>query len=328
MDHSKVDELVVRLDESLEISSMKQGVKLVVMNHNFDVKRWPSTLSLEEIKFKVVPFLVQIRGLQLNLCTEASARKLSIVMGEFLEMEDLECVKGFLRVKIAVDTEKSLVMGCWLARSEGRDSWVEFWYKRLQDFCYKCGRIGHALSECSSLPPLRGYVIYGEWTWAKQPIDKKENRRVSLMVPRNRQQAGLVRERALGHGLASSNSAGEIACAERDIRWMNLTHTSWTKRRGGRRPEKKLKYGSSSNASGGGNRSCFVGMPILEKWSMVEKAIMSEDELQDVPVIEDDNIWDYLDGAAKVEIEALNVRRAGKQPWGGGGWPKSAAKLP
>ncbi|KAM1262797.1 hypothetical protein ACFX13_028548 [Malus domestica] len=299
MDHSKVNELVVRLDESLEISSMKQGVKLVVMNHNFDVKRWPSTLSLEEIKFKVVPFLVQIRGLQLNLCTEASARKLSTVMGEFLEMEDLECVKGFLKVKIAVDTEKSL-----------------------------CGRIGHALSECSSLPPLRGDVIYGEWTWAKQPIDKKENRRVSLMVPRNRQQAGLVRERALGRGLASSNSAGEIARAERDTRWINLTHTSWTKRRGGRRPEKKLKDGSSSNASGGGNRSCFVGMPILEKWSMVEKAIMSEDELQDVPVIEDDNIWDYLDGAAKVEMEALNVRRAGKQPWGGGGWPKSAAKLP
>ncbi|KAM2622895.1 hypothetical protein FF1_027896 [Malus domestica] len=96
----------------------------------------------------------------------------------------------------------------------------------------------------------------------------------------------------------------------------------------GRRPEKKLKDGSSSNASGAGNRSCFVGMPILEKWSMVEKAIMSEDELQDVPVIEDDNIWDYLDGAAKVEMEALNVRRAGKQPWGGGGWPTSAAKLP
>ncbi|KAM1400919.1 hypothetical protein ACFX2F_028135 [Malus domestica] len=299
MDHSKVDELVVRLDESLEISSMKQGVKLVVMNHNFDVKRWPSTLSLEEIKFKVVPFLVQIRGLQLNLCTEASARILSTVMGEFLEMEDLECVKGFLRVKIAVDTEKSL-----------------------------CRRIGHALNECSSLPPLRGDVIYGEWTWVKQPIDKKENHRVSLMVPRNRQQAGLVRERALGRGLAFSNSAGEIAHAERNTRWMNLTHTSWTKRRGGRRPEKKLKDGNSSNASGGGNRSCFVGMPILEKWSMVEKAIMSEDELQDVPVIEDDNIWDYLDGAAKVEMEALNVRRAGKQPWGGGGWPKSAAKLP
>lgn len=67
-------------------------------------------------------------------------------------------------------------------------------------------------------------------------------------------------------------------------------------------------------------------MPLREQWSTMEKAILAEEELQDVPVIEDDSIWDYLDGVAKVEIEALKARKAGKQTRGGGGWPQTAAK--
>lgn len=107
------------------------------MNQNLSVKRWPSTL----IKLDVVPFWVQIRGLPLNLCIVTSARKLAEVVGEFLEVENLELAKGFLRVKISVEMGKSLIMGCWLPRLRGTYSWIEFRYEHLQDFCYKCGKI-------------------------------------------------------------------------------------------------------------------------------------------------------------------------------------------
>ncbi|KAM1441595.1 hypothetical protein ACFXTO_009688 [Malus domestica] len=47
-----------------------------------------------------------------------------------------------------------------------------------------------------------------------------------------------------------------------------------------------------------------------EQWSEVEKALLAnEDNLQDVPITEDDNIWDYLDGIAKMESDAIKARR-------------------
>lgn len=53
--------------------------------------------------------------------------------------------RGFLRVRIIVNTRNPLITGCWLLRKDDKDTWVEFRYERLQDFCYRCGRIGHVM---------------------------------------------------------------------------------------------------------------------------------------------------------------------------------------
>ncbi|KAM0963186.1 hypothetical protein ACFX2A_022689 [Malus domestica] len=50
-------------------------------------------------------------------------------------------------------------------------------------------------------------------------------------------------------------------------------------------------------------------MPLREQLSTVEKAIMAEEVLQDVPIREEDNIWDYLDGPSRFEMEELRARR-------------------
>lgn len=78
----------------------------------------------------------------------------------------------------------------------------------------------------------------------------------------------------------------------------------------------------------GKNKSRFHAMPLREQWSAVERAILAKDDLQDVSIMEEDNIWDYLDGASRVEIEELRAQREGKKPQGGGDWPITAAKLP
>ncbi|KAM1083874.1 hypothetical protein EV2_022924 [Malus domestica] len=54
-------------------------------------------------------------------------------------------------------------------------------------------------------------------------------------------------------------------------------------------------------------------MPLREQWSAVEKAIMAEEVLQDVPIREEDNIWDYLDGPSRFEMEELRARRGEKK---------------
>lgn len=78
-----------------------------------------------------VPFWVQLRGIPLNLSTEDNVRKIAREIGEIVEVDDLGRGCGFLRVRVILDTTNPLPTGCWLARSGGRDSWVEFQYERL-----------------------------------------------------------------------------------------------------------------------------------------------------------------------------------------------------
>ncbi|KAM1873563.1 hypothetical protein ACFX13_007381 [Malus domestica] len=128
MEQMEVDDLVIRLEDSLEISSMEHGVKLVgailfdqplnkwgvrniqtplgrrqgrdlvqlgVMSKKLSVPMWPNNLSLEEIKLEKVSFWLQIRGLPLNLCSEVSARRLAKKIRQFQEMKDLDLAKEF-----------------------------------------------------------------------------------------------------------------------------------------------------------------------------------------------------------------------------------------
>ncbi|KAM1851852.1 hypothetical protein ACFX13_015851 [Malus domestica] len=68
MARQELEELVVHLEHSMDLSSMKHGIKLVaqvpwaVMKQNFSVKKQPPELALEEVKMAIVPFWVQIRG--------------------------------------------------------------------------------------------------------------------------------------------------------------------------------------------------------------------------------------------------------------------------
>lgn len=79
-------------------------------------------------------------------------------------MEDPSLARGFLRARVVVDTTNPLLTGCWLHRGQDTETWVEFCYERLQDFCYKCGRIGHVNTECTFGALRGGAAGFGEWT--------------------------------------------------------------------------------------------------------------------------------------------------------------------
>ncbi|XP_070682352.1 uncharacterized protein [Malus domestica] len=112
-----------------------------------------------------------MRGVPLNLGTIDNVEKLAGEAGEFLELEDVALARGFLRVKILIDTRNPMAAGCWLAKGGDKDSWVEFSYEKLQDFCYKCGRIRHAMNECSFKINRSDVAAYEDWTRAKMVRD-------------------------------------------------------------------------------------------------------------------------------------------------------------
>ncbi|KAM2539990.1 hypothetical protein TB2_025231 [Malus domestica] len=130
-------------------------VPWAVMNQNFSVKRWPYDLLLEEVKLHSV---------------------------SFLEVENLAYARGFLRARTLVNTMKPLITGCWLQRAGDIESWIEFRYERLQDLCYKCGRIGHVNNECSFPQNRGGPAGCGDWTNMKKPRDIRDENLPSMVA--------------------------------------------------------------------------------------------------------------------------------------------------
>ncbi|KAM2546141.1 hypothetical protein TB1_017601 [Malus domestica] len=120
----EVEELVVHLEESLEITYMEQRVKMKVLLG----KSYPSI--------------------------EPNIRRLAKEIGQLEELEDPSLARGFLRVSMLIDTTKPLVKGCWQPRTQNQDTWIEFRYEGLQDFCYRCGKIGNSieLRKCNNNP--------------------------------------------------------------------------------------------------------------------------------------------------------------------------------
>ncbi|KAM2353951.1 hypothetical protein ACFX1X_008744 [Malus domestica] len=165
--------LILVQDESMASKILEQ-VPWAVMKKVFSVKKWPPELALEEVKMETVPFWVQIRGVPLGSMSATNIQCLTQAAGQFIALEDPGKARGFLRVRILIDTGKPLCNGCWIRRDKNRDTWVDFRYERLQDFCYRCGRIGHGNTECSFQVPGEGAAAYGEWTKAPPVRDVLE----------------------------------------------------------------------------------------------------------------------------------------------------------
>ena len=93
-----------------------------------------------------------------------------------------------------INTGNPLVTGCWLKREPDYESWVEFHYERLQDFCYWCGRIGYAITECTA-DGNQGEAIFGDWLKAFPVRDVVENAQPRTMGNGSRRMAGVARVR-------------------------------------------------------------------------------------------------------------------------------------
>lgn len=109
---------------------------------------------------EVVFVWVQIRGVPPYLNLEENVRCLATKIGVFEEFEDPTKARGFLRVKVAANTSNPLTIGCWLPKDNNNDTWIEFQYERLKDFCYRCHIIGRSNIECSFEPMKCGTAGY------------------------------------------------------------------------------------------------------------------------------------------------------------------------
>ena len=87
--------------------------------------------------------------------TEAIGKDIGSKIGRVLEVDkramQVELAK-FLRVRVEVPIDKPLPGGGFVKNEEGERVWVDFRYKRLPNFCYICGFLGHDEKHCQVSP--------------------------------------------------------------------------------------------------------------------------------------------------------------------------------
>lgn len=109
-------------------------------------------ISIHEVMYSYSPFWIQIHGVPLEGFSEENARRIAGKVGEVEKVENPiwnnQIVRGFMRAKVIVDLTKPLATGFWIPRKEFPNAWAMIYYEKLQDYCYKCGRLGHARKEC------------------------------------------------------------------------------------------------------------------------------------------------------------------------------------
>lgn len=123
-----------------------------VMGKLISLQMWIPQASVYEIDFSTVHFWVQLHSLPSENMNVRSAAKLLNLIGEVFEIEDPlfegNLIRPFIRARVRINVFKPLSTGCWVPRRNLPKVWVFIKYERLQDFCYKCGVMGHDQRKC------------------------------------------------------------------------------------------------------------------------------------------------------------------------------------
>ncbi|XP_058732735.1 uncharacterized protein LOC131604305 [Vicia villosa] len=108
-----------------------------------------------ELNMHYGTFWIRVYELPLLLRSEAMARKLGGILGEFEELDTKEVHRNgcFLRIKVNIDLRKPLKRGT-VVRFKEKNLRVHFKYERLPTFCFICGKVGHQIKDCEEVGDL------------------------------------------------------------------------------------------------------------------------------------------------------------------------------
>lgn len=158
------------------------------MNFRFNVVQWPPNSTFQDVATHLADYWVQITGLTREKMNNKNALLIGTEIGEVIELEDTSKIdvilRGFIRVKVRIDTVKPFPTGFWLPLNEYTNTRVEYGYEGLCDFCYRCGRLGHHMDVCKNFRILEHDEEQPENIWYESWM--KRSVTTSLPIPYDR----------------------------------------------------------------------------------------------------------------------------------------------
>ncbi|KAK1550302.1 hypothetical protein Q3G72_016977 [Acer saccharum] len=109
--------------------------------------------DVQSLSFSRVEFWIQIHNIPILCMTEDIGIFLGKMIGEVREI-DLEAEKEgkdrFIRVRVMIETAEPLKQSIRVdLLGMGKVTTMLLRYERLLDYCFKCGRLGHSMRECT-----------------------------------------------------------------------------------------------------------------------------------------------------------------------------------
>lgn len=115
----------------------------------------------------------------LEYMTNQNAKKIARKMGNFIQVEQVTSpgivFKRNMGVQVEINVEHPLLDGFPLKRPRKPTTWLSFKYKRISDFCYHCGCLGHIQQSYPLLQTQTEVTNFGPWMHAKNPATRRQN---------------------------------------------------------------------------------------------------------------------------------------------------------
>ncbi|TXG57156.1 hypothetical protein EZV62_018469 [Acer yangbiense] len=163
--------------------------------------------NISQLRFNSVEMWIQNYDVPIICMNRRLAKWMAEQIGRVIDIptESKDCWGKFLKVKVQIDITKPLKQWLWLRMEQSSEIvMVSLKYERLPEFCYVCGRIGHASKECedkeAKQEALQGVSTkFGSWIRAT----RLDWQKMSIMKPidgRSQNQSRLE-ERSEGKGI-------------------------------------------------------------------------------------------------------------------------------
>ncbi|KAL5537961.1 hypothetical protein UlMin_044094 [Ulmus minor] len=130
------------------------------------VKEWDPNVPLKDISFITAPMWVQIHGIPPAFLSKENIWKVGEKAGSVLNLEFNEHTrwKPFVRALLDVNINRPLYPGFYLPMQARQPIWIQMKYERVQDLCFKCGRLGHGREICSEIDDTTVAALDGSAT--------------------------------------------------------------------------------------------------------------------------------------------------------------------
>ncbi|KAL0286551.1 UNVERIFIED_CONTAM: hypothetical protein Scaly_2790000 [Sesamum calycinum] len=193
------------ISKNVTVNTIDQSTLVFVLDREEDFKRvwsqvpwcfrgnlvvlqpWPPEKALAEVDLSKVHIWIQAIGLPVLFVNKENAEKIGNYVGSFVKADlksDSQRWNRALRIRVEIDVNKPLRDRFVLQKPDGSSILIEIRYKRLGEYCYVCGVIGHKLDLCPKTnqnPNLQNFS-FGPWLEAENVLIKNPNLQTTLGV--------------------------------------------------------------------------------------------------------------------------------------------------
>lgn len=115
----------------------------------FSMQPWPDACSLEDINPYLASFWIQANGNPLGQMNVKNGTIITKKIRSAISVEDPNQIgmRGFLHIRVQLDTSCPLQRGFWLPSHKSARSWVTFRYKDVCHFCQQCNHLSCSVVE-------------------------------------------------------------------------------------------------------------------------------------------------------------------------------------